>query len=255
MKVSRTAVSVLAPSPFVAGQRGGWRTRARTPNNASPSYAPRPTTWFRLPREPNGVGARSVGTRRQWLLDALGEVTIDLLGEIETVGTAPLQTLLGPYGEVRFMPVEELLVERVFMAFVCEPPDASALSAAKQLAAVCLAGGVRADWRRIERLAAGKEYGIAPAVRRLKLQVQRELRKKKLSCRPSGPGKSGCAPAHCGPRFPGGWHRTVRAAQSTQAKKNCARGCARAYPRPPGDGARLLAVSQALPALPFLTIG
>lgn len=126
----------------------------------------------------NAVGARSVGTRRQWLLDALGEVTIDLLGEIETVGTAPLQTLLGPYGEVRLMPVEELLVERVFMAFVCEPPDASALSAAKQLAAVCLAGGVRADWRRIERLAAGKEYGIAPAVRRLKLQVQRELRKK-----------------------------------------------------------------------------
>jgi len=125
-----------------------------------------------------GVGARSVGTRRQWLLDALGGVTIDLLGEIETVGTAPLQTLLGPYGEVRLMPVEELLVERVFMAFVCEPPDASALSAAKQLAAVCLAGGVRADWRCIERLAAGKEYGIAPAVRRLKLQVQRELRKK-----------------------------------------------------------------------------
>ena len=61
----------------------------------------------------NAVGARSVGTRRQWLLDALGEVTIDLLGEIETVGTAPLQTLLGPYGEVRLMPVEELLVERV----------------------------------------------------------------------------------------------------------------------------------------------
>jgi hypothetical protein len=178
VKVSRTAVSVLAPPRFAAGQRGARRTRARTPNNASVSYAPRPTTWFRLPREPNGVGARSVGTRRQWLLDALGEVTIDLLGEIETVGTAPLQTLLGPYGEVRFMPVEELLVERVFMAFVCEPPDASALSAAKQLAAVCLAGGVRADWRRIERLAAGKEYGIAPAVRRLKLQVQRELRKK-----------------------------------------------------------------------------
>ena len=126
----------------------------------------------------NAVGARSVGTRRQWLLDGLGEVTIDLLGEIETVGTAPLQTLLGPGGEVRLMPVEELLVERVFMAFVCEPPDASALSAAKQLAAVCLAGGVRADWRRIERLAAGKEYGIAPAVRQLKLQVQRELRKK-----------------------------------------------------------------------------
>lgn len=124
------------------------------------------------------VGARSVGTRRQWLLDALGEVTIDLLGEVETAGTAPLQTLRGPYGDVCLMPVEELLVERVFMAFVREPPDASALAAAKQLAAVCLAGGVRADWRRVERLAASKEYGIAPAVRRLKLQVQRELRKK-----------------------------------------------------------------------------
>jgi len=120
------------------------------------------------------VGARPVGTRRQWLLDVLGEVTIDLLGEVETVGVAPCQTLQGPYGAVMVMPVEELLVERAFMATVREPRDEEAWTAAKQLAAVCLSGAVPSDWAKVEQIAAGKEYGIAAAVRRLKKEVIRE---------------------------------------------------------------------------------
>ncbi len=120
------------------------------------------------------VGAQSVGTRRQWLLDVLGEVTIDLLGEVETVGVAPWQILAGPYGAVTLMPVEELLVERAFMATVREPRDEEAWTAAKQLAAVCLSGEVPSDWAKVEQIAAGKEYGIAPAVRRLKKEVNRE---------------------------------------------------------------------------------
>jgi len=123
------------------------------------------------------VGARPVGARRQWLLDALGEVTIDLLGEVETVGIAPWQTLQGPYGAVRLMPVEELLVERAFMAVVRAPRDEEAWTAAKQLAAVCLSGAVPADWSKVEKIAAGKEYGIAAAVRRLKKEVTREDKK------------------------------------------------------------------------------
>jgi hypothetical protein len=125
------------------------------------------------------VGAQPVGTRRQWLLDALGEVTIDLLGEVETVGVAPWQTLQGPYGAVRLMPVEELLVERTFMAVVREPRDEEAWTAAKQLAAVCLSGEVPADWGKVERIAAGKEYGVAAAVRRLRKEVTRENKKNK----------------------------------------------------------------------------
>ena len=115
-----------------------------------------------------------MGTRRQWLLDALDEVTIDLLGEVETVGVAPWQTLNGPYAAVTLMPVEELLVERTFMATVREPRDEEAWTAAKQLAAVCLSGAVPADWAKVERIAAGKEYEIALAVRRLKKEVNRE---------------------------------------------------------------------------------
>jgi hypothetical protein len=125
------------------------------------------------------LGAKSVGARRQWLLDVLGEVTIDLLGEVETVGVARPQTLQGPYGTVTLMPVEELLVERTFMATVREPRDEEAWTAAKQLAAVCLSGAVPSDWTKVERIAAGKEYGIAAAVCGLKKEVIRESKKKR----------------------------------------------------------------------------
>ena len=128
------------------------------------------------------AGATSVGVRRQWILAG---VVVDLLGEVETVGKSPFRTLEGPFGNLAVMPAEEVLVERVFMAYAnrSSKPNRSALGAAKQLIRAALTGAVTLDWEAVYAIAAGKEYDNLEEVTRLRDEVAKSLPKR------SGPGK------------------------------------------------------------------
>lgn len=121
------------------------------------------------------AGATSLGVRRQW---SLGGVVIDLLGEAETVGKAPFRTLQGPYGDLRVMPAEEVLVERAFMAYAqgADCPNFEALAAAKQIILAGLAGTVAMDWEAVDAIAEGPEYDNKARVDELKKSVEQTLR-------------------------------------------------------------------------------
>jgi hypothetical protein len=62
--------------------------------------------------------AKSTGTRRQWKIDG---VFVDILGEIETAHAPNFRFLQTPEGEIQIMPAEEILIERIFVAYSNTP--------------------------------------------------------------------------------------------------------------------------------------
>jgi hypothetical protein len=99
---------------------------------------------------------------------------VDILGEVETLSATPFDELEAPYGLVRLLSPEDLLVERALIA-VYPQPDPDARQCARKLAAVALAGVVEMDWPGVRRLAARPEYGITPALTQLVGEVAHEV--------------------------------------------------------------------------------
>lgn len=115
------------------------------------------------------LGAR--GGPRSW--QVAGHF-VDILGQVETLAATPFDELQAPYGLVRLISPEDLLVERVLISEYPQPdPDAG--QCARKLAAVALAGVVEMDWPEVLRLAARPEYGILPALTQLVGEVAHEL--------------------------------------------------------------------------------
>jgi len=101
---------------------------------------------------------------------------VDILGEVETLARTPFDELQAPYGMVRLVSPEDLLVERVLISVYPQRDDA-AEAFARKLIASGLAGQVELDWSELRRLAEQPEYLILPELEKLVGEVANELRK------------------------------------------------------------------------------
>jgi hypothetical protein len=101
---------------------------------------------------------------------------VDILGEVETLAQTPFDELQAPYGPVRVVSPEDVLVERVLISVYPQPHEPAEFCARK-LIAVALSGQVEMDWQEVRRLAERPEYGILPALERLVGDVAHELGK------------------------------------------------------------------------------
>ncbi len=101
---------------------------------------------------------------------------VDILGEVETQARTPFDELEAPYGLVRLVSPEDLLVERVLISVYpqrYEPAD----QCARKLIAVTLSGHVEMNWREVRRLAESPEYRILPVLETVVGEVAHELGK------------------------------------------------------------------------------
>jgi hypothetical protein len=117
-------------------------------------------------------GAR--GGPRSW--QVAGQF-VDILGQVETLARTPFDELQAPYGPVRLISPEDLLVERVLVSVypqVHEPAE----RCARKLIAVALSGQVEVDWQETRRLAECPEYAILPVLAKLVDEVAHELGKR-----------------------------------------------------------------------------
>jgi hypothetical protein len=117
---------------------------------------------------------RARGGPRSW--QVAGQY-LDLLGAVETLARTPFDELQAPYGPVRLISPEDLLVERVLVS-VYPQRDETADACARKLVAAGLAGQVEVDWRETRRLAALPAYAILPALELLVHDVARQLGKR-----------------------------------------------------------------------------
>lgn len=99
---------------------------------------------------------------------------VDILGEVETLARTPFDELQAPYGMVRLVSPEELLVERVLISVYPQPYE-PAEQCARKLIAVALSGHVELDWQEVRRLAALPEFGILSQLEKLVGEVAHEL--------------------------------------------------------------------------------
>jgi hypothetical protein len=113
------------------------------------------------------------GGPRSW---QVGGQFVDILGEVETLSRTPFDELQAPYGPVRIINPEELLVERVLISVYPQRDDAAA-ACARKLIATALAGQVEMDWDEARQLAGRAEYRILPELISLVGEVANELRK------------------------------------------------------------------------------
>lgn len=101
---------------------------------------------------------------------------VDILGEVETLSQTPFDELQAPYGIVRLISPEDVLVERVLIS-VYPRPDETAAACARKLIATALDGLVEMNWAEARRLASQPEYRILPELEQLVRQVAHELAK------------------------------------------------------------------------------
>lgn len=111
------------------------------------------------------LGGKGLG--RNWLICGL---YVDILGLLESETLLAERTLETPYGEVRILAPELVLVERVLYAEQAEECVASA----RQMMVACLKDS-RFDWAEAERLAALPDFKVADAMARLRKEISNEL--------------------------------------------------------------------------------
>lgn len=99
---------------------------------------------------------------------------VDILGQVETLARTPFDEIDAPYGPVRLVSPEDLLVERVLVS-VYPQRDETADACARKLIAVALSGQVELDWQEARRLAELPEYRILPVLKELVGKVAHEL--------------------------------------------------------------------------------
>jgi hypothetical protein len=117
------------------------------------------------------LGAK--GGPRSW---EVAGAYVDILGEVESLALTSLEEVAAPYGNVKLVSPEELLVERVLIS-VYPQAYAPAEQCARKLIAVALQGQLEMNWPEVQRLAARREYGILPEVKTLVSAVANELGK------------------------------------------------------------------------------
>ena len=109
------------------------------------------------------LGGKGLG--RNWLICGL---YVDILGLLESETDLPERIVQTPYGDVRMLPPELALVERVLFA----EQDAECVASARQMMAAALKDA-DFDWAEAERLAALRDFSVLPQMRRLKDEVAR----------------------------------------------------------------------------------
>jgi len=116
------------------------------------------------------LGAK--GGPRNWQVAGM---YVDLLGPVESFARTPYRHVNGPFGEVRVMQVEDLLVERVLVS-VYPGENPTARECARQLAVVALSGAVKMDWSEVLRVANLPEYRNVNECKALVNEVGHELK-------------------------------------------------------------------------------
>lgn len=114
----------------------------------------------------------ATGGPRNWLVAGM---YVDLLGPAESFARTPYRRVQGPYGEVRLMKPEDLLVERVLVS-TCPQANPPARACARELAAVALAGAVHMNWSEVRRVASLPEYRNFEQCKALICEVADELK-------------------------------------------------------------------------------
>ena len=109
------------------------------------------------------LGGKGLG--RNWLICGL---YVDILGLLESETALPDRIVQTPYGEVRMLPPELALVERVLFA----EQDAECVVSARQMMAAALKDA-NFDWMEAERLASLQDFSVLSQMRRLKEEISR----------------------------------------------------------------------------------
>lgn len=109
------------------------------------------------------LGGKGLG--RNWLTCGL---YVDILGLLESETSLADRVVQTPYGEVRMLPPELALVERVLFA----EQDAECVASARQMMAAALKDA-DFDWAEAERLAALRDFSVLSQMRRLREEVAR----------------------------------------------------------------------------------
>ena len=109
------------------------------------------------------LGAKGMG--RSWQVCGL---FVDILGIAEMESGKDWRTLETPYGEIKLIPPELVLVERVLYA----EQDAECVASARQMMATALADE-SFDWGEAERIANLPDFKVLEGLRRLRQEVSR----------------------------------------------------------------------------------
>ncbi len=134
-------------------------------------YTNQATLPLRQRQEVMGLlGAK--GGPRNW---EVAGMFVDVLGAAESFARTPYRRVQGPYGEVRLMKPEDLLVERVLVS-VYPGENPAARNCARMLIAVALRGEIAVDWGEVRRLANRPEYRNLPECEKLVNEVADELK-------------------------------------------------------------------------------
>jgi len=114
------------------------------------------------------------GGPRNWKVAGM---YFDLLGPAESFARTPYRQIQGPYGLVRVMKPEDLLVERVLVS-TYPGPNATARACARELIVVALSGDVPMNWEELLRVASLPEYRNLAECQTLVREVANELKVK-----------------------------------------------------------------------------
>lgn len=118
------------------------------------------------------LGAK--GGPRNWLVAGM---YLDLLGPVESFAHTPYRRVEAPYGSVRVLQPEDLLVERVLVS-VYPQADRVARACARALAVVALGGAINMNWNEVLRVANLPEYRNVEECKLLVREVADELKVK-----------------------------------------------------------------------------
>ena len=111
------------------------------------------------------LGGRGLG--RNWLVCGL---YVDFLGLLESETVRPERIVRTPYGEIRILPPELALVERILFA----EQDAECIPSSRQMMVAALNDPAFA-WPEAERLADLPDFKVLPALRALKEEISHVL--------------------------------------------------------------------------------
>ena len=112
------------------------------------------------------LGAEALSSR-QCLVEG---VYVDLLGSLETTARTPFQQI----GAVKLVPVEDLVVERIYAAHHFPTYHAEREAVAKILLRIVLDRRIEADQAEIRRLAESPDYGVGEELARLSREIAAE---------------------------------------------------------------------------------
>ena len=112
------------------------------------------------------LGAEALSSR-QCLVEG---VYVDLLGPLETAARTPFQEI----GPVKLVPVEDLVVERIYAAYHFPTYHAEREAVAKTLLRMVFDQRIEADQAEIRRIAESPDYGVGEELARLSREVAAE---------------------------------------------------------------------------------